>query len=69
MAAKKRTGPGGPRVGAGRKPLPEDERRDASVFVRFTRQEMRDLERAAEGKPLASFIRGLVLRFLARRRR
>jgi hypothetical protein len=56
-------------VGAGRKPLPEDARRDRSVFVRLTREEEEALAEAAQGEPLASFVRRIVLRYLARRRK
>ena len=53
----------------GRPPLPKDERRDRSVFIRLTRQELELLEEAAGGEPVASFIRDLVLRALKRRRK
>ena len=56
-------------MGAGRKPLPEEERRDRSVFIRLTRQEEEALAEAAAGEPLAAFVRRIVLRFLARRRK
>lgn len=65
----KRKGPGGRRVGAGRKPLPPEERRDRPVFVRLTRDEETLLSDAAAGEPLAAWIRDAALRAARRRER
>lgn len=68
MAAK-RNGRGGARVGAGRKPKPPAEKQRRPVTVKFTDAEYRELSDVADTEPLAGFIRRLVLRYLARRRR
>ena len=69
MAGRKRHGRGGARVGAGRKPKPPGQKQDQAVTVKFTEGERAELEEAADREPLAGFIRRLVLRYLARRRR
>ena len=69
MPAKKQTGRGGARVGAGRKPKPAAEKQRNPVQVNFTDAEHRDLEEVAGTESLASYIRRLILRHLARRRK
>ena len=68
MPPKKR-GRGGARVGAGRKPKPPGEKQQRAVSVTFTEAEYSALTRAARDEPLAGFIREVVLRYLARRRK
>jgi hypothetical protein len=69
LPAKKQTGRGGARVGAGRKPKPAAEKQRNPVQVNFTDAEHRDLEEVAGTELLASYIRRLVLRHLARRKK
>ncbi|MCZ7618811.1 MAG: hypothetical protein M5U32_11070 [Myxococcota bacterium] len=66
--AKKRSGWGGARVGSGRTPLPEGERRRHAALVRMNDAERAALLRAAGGKPLATWLRDLGLRAAARQR-
>ena len=66
--ARRKSGRGGMRAGAGRPPKPEEERQTHRVMVRFTAAEHESLERAAGGRSLATWIRELVLRALSRRR-
>ncbi|MCL4684697.1 hypothetical protein KJ059_08080 [Myxococcota bacterium] len=67
MAARKRSGWGGPRPGSGPKPLPEGERRRHAALVRMNDAERAALLRAAGGKPLATWLRDLGLRAARRR--
>jgi hypothetical protein len=69
MPAKKRKGRGGPRVGAGRKPKPAHERQEHAVTVNLTQAEHSNLTSAAAREPLGAYVRRLILRHLARRRR
>lgn len=69
MVAKRKAGRGGARVGAGRKPKPPGEKQDQPVMAKFTLVERQALERAAAGAALGTYLRELVLRHLARRRR
>ena len=69
MPAKKRNGRGGARVGAGRKPKPETERRSETVSTKLTKGERADLEGAAKGESLSDYVRRLVIRHLARKRK
>ena len=61
---------GGARPGAGRKPLPPSERRDAKLLIAVTRAELRDLKQAARaaGLPPATYVREMLARHLRRRR-
>lgn len=52
----------------GRPPLPASELRNRQVMFRLTEAEFRELEAAAGAEPLSRFVRGVVLRSLARRR-
>jgi len=65
MAAKKW---GGPRKGAGRKPVPPEERRRNKLMVSLTDDELARLEVAAGDEPAATWIRRVVLRQLERAR-
>lgn len=69
MPAKKRNGRGGARMGAGRKPKPASERQDHHVTLNLTSKEHDMLSEAAGEQSLASYVRQLVLRHLARRRK
>ena len=69
MKEKIKDGRGGPRPGSGRKPLPKGLRRDRKVMSTFTDAEHRELEEAAGDEPIGTFVRRVVLRHLARRRR
>ena len=69
MQPKKGTGRGGMRPGAGRKPKPVHERLRNRVMVTLTDEEYEALLEAADHEPLTSFIRGIVVRYLARRRK
>ena len=69
MAATKGSGRGGMRQGAGRKPKPPGEQRRNRVMLSFKDDEWDALVRAAGFEPLGSWIRRLVLRSLARRRK
>jgi len=60
---------GGARPGAGRKPKPPGEKQSEKVQAAFTPAELRKLREAAGEKPVGSYLRKLVLRHLARRRR
>jgi hypothetical protein len=62
-----KSGRGGPRTG--RPPKSPEEKQGETVFVRFTRPEREALEAAADGLPLATYLRRLVLRHLAAARR
>ena len=59
---------GGRRPGAGRKPLAREVRRGRRVLVRLTEDELAALERSAGNEGLSTFIRRVLLRYLARRR-
>lgn len=56
-------------MGAGRKPKPPGEKQGSPVSVYFTEGEREALAQAARGEPLAAYVRRIVLRHLARRRR
>jgi hypothetical protein len=56
------------RTGAGRKPLPERLRQSFKTMSTFTEAERAELEAAADGRPIGTFIREVVLAFLRRRR-
>lgn len=56
-------------MGAGRKPKLVDEKQGHHVTLNFTGTEHRELSDAAQREPLASYVRRLVLRHLARRRK
>jgi hypothetical protein len=66
LVSTKKTGPGGARVGAGRKPKPPSEKQNQPVVAKFTIGERRTLERVAAGAPLGTYVRELVLSHLAR---
>lgn len=67
MAARKRGKVGGMRPGAGRKPKPREEKQGRDVSMALTEAEYEALRRAADGEPLGTFARRIVLRSLARR--
>ena len=56
-------------MGSGRKPKPKDEKQSRVLSVYLTEAEHRELGTAAGGEPLAGFVRRIVLRYLARRRK
>jgi hypothetical protein len=56
-------------VGAGRKPKPAAERKSELVSVYLTPAELAALRRAAGSDSLGAFVRRVLLRALARRRR
>ena len=57
------------RPGAGRKPLPPKERLRNRVMFTLTDDELHDLEESAGDEPLSAYLRRLVRRHLARRRK
>lgn len=67
MAGKK--GRGGMRPGAGRKPLPPEQRLRNRVMFAVTDEELRELEETSGEEPLSAFLRRIVRRYLARRRK
>ncbi len=69
MMAKRKKGRGGRRAGAGRKPKPKGEKQANAVASSFTDSEYAKLRDAAGEEPPGTYIRRLVLRHLARRRR
>ena len=60
---------GGVRTGAGRKPIPPEDRRRNRIMVSLTDAEHEDLLGAAEGEPAGTFVHRLIVRHLARRRK
>ena len=54
-------------MGAGRKPKPLEVKQGHAVTANLTQAEHDELVRRAGGEPLASYLRRLVLRHLARR--
>jgi len=68
MAAK-RSGRGGARPGAGAKPKPLEARRRNRLVVNLTDAEHALIVKACEGRALSDFVRGVLLRSIARRRR
>ena len=70
MASKpKRNGRGGARPGSGPKPKPLSERRRNRVVLNLTDEELRVLRKAAGGHQIGAFIREILFRSLARRRK
>lgn len=69
MSPNKSSGWGGRREGAGGKPKPIAERRRHAVLLRLSDVELRAIEAAAEGSPLATWIRDAALRAARRARR
>jgi len=69
MSAKKRNGRGGARMGAGRKPKPAAEKQSEVISVKLTRDERKELEGAAGDLTLSAYVRRLILRHLARRKK
>ena len=55
-------------MGSGRKPKPRNEKQRNRVMASFTDAEYDAMLDAAGDEPAASFIRRLVLRYLARRK-
>ena len=53
----------------GRPPKQPEERQRHTLAVRLTDHEYEELEEAAEGSPLGAFIRKVLRRYLARRRK
>ncbi len=68
MAAKKKRGVGGVRPGAGRKAIPPRERLRNHVQFSLRDEEYERLLKAADDEQLATFVRGIVLRYLRRRK-
>ena len=60
---------GGPREGSGRKRKKVAEKQSRKAMSTFTPAEYRELKVAAGDEPVGTFIRKLVLRYLARRRK
>jgi hypothetical protein len=69
MPANKKNGRGGPRMGSGRPRKPASEKQRHSVAASLTNAEYRELGEAAGREPLGTYLRRLILRHLARRRR
>ena len=69
MSAKKSKGRGGARVGAGRPPKSPEAKQGHGVTINLTESEHTGLLRLIGDEPLASYLRRLVLRHLARQRR
>ncbi len=67
MAAKKRSEWGGARPGSGPKPLPESERRRHAVLVVLNDAEREAVASAADGSPLAVWVREAALRAARRK--
>ena len=65
--ARRKSRRGGFRPGAGRKPLPEAERRAEKVQVMLTRAERRALEGLARNKPISAYLYRIVQAHLRRR--
>ena len=53
----------------GRPPIPEHQRRTERVTINITRREREELESLAGDGSLSDFVRNLVVKFLARRKR
>jgi hypothetical protein len=53
----------------GRPPKRPEERQSHTLAVRLTEDEYEELKEAAEEKPLGAFIRDVLRRYLARRRK
>ena len=68
LPAKSKNGRGGARSGSGPKPRPAKEHRRNRVMLNFTDDELAALEAASGGESTSFFTRGIVLRYLARRR-
>lgn len=62
-------GRGGKRPGAGRKRVPREELQRNRFLVSLTDREHEALLRAAGDEPVAAFVRRVLVRALARRRR
>jgi hypothetical protein len=60
---------GGARLGAGRKPLPLDQKQRHRVVALLTDAELKALDDAAGDEALGTYVRSLVLRHLARRKK
>ena len=69
MPAKKQKGRGGPRVGSGRPRKPASEKQSEVISVKLTCDERKKLEAAAGDTTLSGYLRRLILRHLARRRK
>jgi len=69
MPTKKRNGRGGVRIGAGRKPKPVSQKQSEVISVKLTPDERTELEGAAGDTTLSAYVRRLILRHLARRRK
>jgi len=69
MPVKKKNGRGGPRVGAGRPRKPASEKQRHYVAASLTEAEYRELGEAAGRDPLGAYVRRLILRHLARRKK
>ncbi len=57
------------RPGAGRKPLPPEDRQRNRIMLNLTDREYRDLVAAAAEEPVSSFARRVLRRYVARRRK
>jgi len=62
MAMRKK-GRGGAREGAGRKPLPPQQKQRNRIMVSFTDAELDAITNAARGQPVATFLHDLAVRF------
>ncbi len=69
MASKTKSQHGGPRAGSGRPPLPLGKRRRHRLVVNLTDSEFRALRDLAGEMPLATYLRRLVVRHVARRKK
>lgn len=67
MTAKRKSGRGGARPGAGRKPKALEEKRGRKVTVALTGREYESLRSLSGDEALALYVRRLVLRHLRRK--
>jgi hypothetical protein len=69
MTTQRKNGRGGRRVGAGRKPIAPEERRRNRVVIHLTDAELDRLHRSVKSESVSEFVRRIVFRYLARRRK
>lgn len=67
--ASRKPGPGGARPGAGRKPKPAHERRRNRLVLYLTDAELEELEGAIGDEQYNEYVRDVLFRHLAHRRR
>ena len=69
MSARSKNGRGGARAGSGPKPKPMKELRRNRMMLNFTDAEFAALRRVSGEQRPSEFVREIVLRYLARRRK